>query len=145
MWHPDWAPPADVKHDIPCLPNLINGGTPGNPMGVAALVLTGGDYAIHGTNRPQSVGGFVSYGCIRMYNADITRLFREVTSAPRSMWCPEPEPAGQAGAPGFPNGPPPLSCPGAAIIHAHRQRPSQDHARCATRSRATASAAAAFA
>ncbi len=78
MWHPDWAPPAEVKHDIPSLPNLIRGGTPANPMGVAALVLTGGDYAIHGTNRPNSVGGFVSYGCIRMYNQDITRLFQEV-------------------------------------------------------------------
>jgi lipoprotein-anchoring transpeptidase ErfK/SrfK len=78
MWEPDWAPPAEVKHDIPSLPNLIRGGTPANPMGVAALVLTGGDYAIHGTNRPQSVGGFVSYGCIRMYNSDITHLFTEV-------------------------------------------------------------------
>ena len=78
MWHPDWAPPAEVKHDIPSLPNLIRGGTSGNPMGVAALVLTGGDYAIHGTNRPQSVGGFVSYGCIRMYNADIAQLFQQV-------------------------------------------------------------------
>lgn len=78
MWEPDWAPPAEVKHDIPSLPNLIKGGTPGNPMGVAALVLTGGDYAIHGTNRPGSVGHFVSYGCIRMYNSDITRLFAEV-------------------------------------------------------------------
>ncbi len=78
MWHPDWAPPAEVKHDIPSLPNLIKGGTAANPMGVAALVLTGGDYAIHGTNRPNSVGGFVSYGCIRMYNQDITRLFQQV-------------------------------------------------------------------
>lgn len=78
MWEPDWAPPAEVKHDIPSLPNLIRGGTPQNPMGVAALVLTGGDYAIHGTNRPASVGHFVSYGCIRMYNSDITRLFAEV-------------------------------------------------------------------
>ena len=78
MWHPDWAPPAEVKRDIPSLPNLIRGGTPENPMGVAALVLTGGDYAIHGTNRPKSVGGFVSYGCIRMYNSDISRLFARV-------------------------------------------------------------------
>ena len=78
MWEPDWSPPAEVKHDIPSLPNLIRGGTPANPIGVAALVLTGGDYAIHGTNRPQSVGGFVSYGCIRRYNSDSTRLFAEV-------------------------------------------------------------------
>jgi lipoprotein-anchoring transpeptidase ErfK/SrfK len=28
---------------------------------------------------PGSVGGFVSYGCIRMYNADITDLFDRVS------------------------------------------------------------------
>jgi len=39
-----------------------------NPMGVAAMTLSGGEYAIHGTNMPGSVGGFVSYGCIRMLN-----------------------------------------------------------------------------
>ena len=83
MWHPDWAPPAEVKHDIPRLPNLIKGGTPSNPMGVAALVLTGGDYAIHGTNRPQSVGGFVSYGCIRLYNAELRGCSSRLASGPR--------------------------------------------------------------
>jgi lipoprotein-anchoring transpeptidase ErfK/SrfK len=31
----------------------------------------GGQYAIHGTNNPGSIGGFVSHGCIRMYNSDI--------------------------------------------------------------------------
>jgi lipoprotein-anchoring transpeptidase ErfK/SrfK len=31
----------------------------------------GGEYAIHGTNNPGSIGGFVSYGCIRMHNADV--------------------------------------------------------------------------
>jgi len=34
-------------------------------MGVAAMTLAGGEYAIHGTNMPGSVGGFVSYDCIR--------------------------------------------------------------------------------
>ena len=48
-------------------------------MGVAAMTLAGGQYAIHGTNVPGSVGGFVSYGCIRMYNADITDLYRRVS------------------------------------------------------------------
>jgi lipoprotein-anchoring transpeptidase ErfK/SrfK len=77
--NPDWSPPADVKHDKPWIPNLIRGGTPQNPMGVAAMTLAGGQYAIHGTNMPGSVGGFVSYGCIRMYNADITDLFGRVS------------------------------------------------------------------
>ena len=47
-------------------------------MGAAALTLNGGEYAIHGTNRPGSVGRFVSYGCIRMYNQDVLDLFKRV-------------------------------------------------------------------
>jgi lipoprotein-anchoring transpeptidase ErfK/SrfK len=76
---PAWMPPAEVKHDIPSIPDYIPGGVPSNPMGAAAMVLTGGEYAIHGTNRPGSVGGFVSYGCIRMLNADILGLYRLVS------------------------------------------------------------------
>ncbi len=60
--NPAWSPPAEVKHDVPSLPNVIPGGSPHNPMGVAAMTLAGGEYAIHGTNVPNSVGGFVSYG-----------------------------------------------------------------------------------
>lgn len=76
---PAWSPPADVKRDNPRIPNVIAGGSPANPMGVAAMTLAGGEYAIHGTNRPGSVGGFVSYGCVRMYNEDITDLFQRVS------------------------------------------------------------------
>ena len=75
---PAWSPPAEVKRDKPSLPNVIPGGTPQNPMGVAAMTLAGTEYAIHGTNMPGSIGGFVSYGCIRMYNQDITDLFDRV-------------------------------------------------------------------
>src|ERR1044072_1961499 len=73
--HPAWSPPAEVKRDKPSLPSVIPGGSPRNPMGGAALTLAGGEYAIHGTNSPRSIGGFVSYGCVRMYNQDITDLF----------------------------------------------------------------------
>jgi lipoprotein-anchoring transpeptidase ErfK/SrfK len=76
---PAWSPPAEVKRDKPSLPNVIPGGSPSNPMGAAALTLSGGgEYAIHGTNNPGSVGGFVSYGCIRMYNADVLDLYNRV-------------------------------------------------------------------
>ncbi|MFL5285630.1 MAG: L,D-transpeptidase family protein [Rhodopila sp.] len=34
--------------------------------------------AIHGTNRPESIGTFASYGCIPMLNQDITDLFERV-------------------------------------------------------------------
>jgi lipoprotein-anchoring transpeptidase ErfK/SrfK len=77
---PAWSPPAEVKRDKPSLPSVIPGGAPNNPMGVAALTLSGGDqYAIHGTNAPGSIGGFVSYGCIRMHNSDIMDLFGRVS------------------------------------------------------------------
>jgi len=77
--NPAWSPPAEVKRDKPSLPDMIPGGSPRNPMGVAAMTLAGGEYAIHGTNSPKSIGGFVSYGCIRMYNADITDLYSRVS------------------------------------------------------------------
>jgi lipoprotein-anchoring transpeptidase ErfK/SrfK len=38
----------------------------------------GMSYAIHGTNKPESIGRFASYGCIRMLNQDITDLFGRV-------------------------------------------------------------------
>lgn len=77
--NPAWSPPAEVKRDNPRLPDVIPGGSPRNPMGVAAMTLSGGEYAIHGTNVPSSVGGYVSYGCIRMYNADISDLYNRVS------------------------------------------------------------------
>jgi lipoprotein-anchoring transpeptidase ErfK/SrfK len=77
--NPAWSPPKEVKHDKPNMPDVIPGGSPRNPMGVAAMTLSGGEYAIHGTNMPGSVGGFVSYGCIRMLNADISDLYQRVS------------------------------------------------------------------
>jgi lipoprotein-anchoring transpeptidase ErfK/SrfK len=77
--YPAWSPPLTIRRDNPRLPDVIPGGAPNNPMGVAALTLSGGEYAIHGTNRPGSIGGFVSYGCIRMHNSDIADLFERVS------------------------------------------------------------------
>jgi lipoprotein-anchoring transpeptidase ErfK/SrfK len=75
---PAWSPPAEIRRDKPGLPDVIPGGSASNPMGAAALTLSGGQYAIHGTNNPGSIGGFVSYGCIRMYNQDIVDLYGRV-------------------------------------------------------------------
>jgi lipoprotein-anchoring transpeptidase ErfK/SrfK len=76
---PAWAPPDMIRRENPRLPAVIPGGAANNPMGEAALTLRGGEYAIHGTNRPASIGGFVSHGCIRMYNSDIRELYRLVS------------------------------------------------------------------
>lgn len=75
---PAWSPSAEVRRDFPNLPSVIPGGARNNPMGVAALTLSNGNYAIHGTNRPGSIGRAVSYGCIRMANRDIQDLFQRV-------------------------------------------------------------------
>lgn len=75
---PAWSPPAEVRRDNPRLPDVIPGGSPRNPMGPRALTLNGGEYAIHGTNMPRSIGTYASYGCIRMLNADIVDLFDRV-------------------------------------------------------------------
>src|SRR5215217_1092275 len=76
---PAWSPTPEIKRDNPKLPDLIPGGSPKNPMGARALTLTGGKYAIHGTNRPESVGKDASYGCIRMLNAHVIDLYGRVT------------------------------------------------------------------
>ena len=83
--NPDWAPPAVVRRDHPELPGLIPGGSPHNPMGVAALTLDRDEIAIHGTtkNMRRSIGTAASYGCIRMYNEDVVDLFNRVSVGTR--------------------------------------------------------------
>lgn len=80
-YEPDWSPPAVVRADHPELPNLIPGGSPRNPMGVAALTLDRGEVAIHGTTAKMraSVGTAASYGCIRMLNEDVVDLYSRVS------------------------------------------------------------------
>ncbi len=50
---------------------------PGGMLGTRWLGLSipTGNYGIHGTNNPSSIGGYVSNGCIRMYNRDVEELF----------------------------------------------------------------------
>ena len=85
--HPAWTPPPEVRRDIPSLPHVVPPG-PRNPLGPRALGLGRAFYAIHGTNRPKSIGGFVSYGCIRMYNSDIIDLFERVRVGTRVIVLP---------------------------------------------------------
>jgi lipoprotein-anchoring transpeptidase ErfK/SrfK len=75
---PSWGPPIDIWRANPNLPAVIPGGSPRNPMGEAVLGLDRGNYAIHGTNNPASIGHYVSHGCIRMYNQDIVDLYGRV-------------------------------------------------------------------
>ncbi len=59
----------------------IPGGSPRNPLGYRWLGLSlggGGQYGIHGTNNPSSIGKYASGGCIRMHNKDVSWLFDKV-------------------------------------------------------------------
>jgi len=38
----------------------------------------GDGYALHGTNKPETVGRSVSHGCVRLRNEDIQRLYEIV-------------------------------------------------------------------
>lgn len=74
---PVWSPPAEVRRDKPNLPHLIPPG-PRNPLGPRAMLLGNGEYAIHGTNNPSSIGRNASYGCIRMHNEHVIDLYNRV-------------------------------------------------------------------
>jgi lipoprotein-anchoring transpeptidase ErfK/SrfK len=80
---PAWQAPASIRKDYRSLPLVVPSGSPRNPMGAAAMTLNGGEYAIHGTNAPGTIGGFVSHGCIRMFNEDIMDLYSRVSVGTR--------------------------------------------------------------
>jgi len=74
---PDWHPPQEMIERQPYLPRFMAGG-PGNPLGARALYLGGTVYRVHGTNAPDTIGGHVSSGCIRMLNEDVIDLYARV-------------------------------------------------------------------
>jgi lipoprotein-anchoring transpeptidase ErfK/SrfK len=74
---PDWNPPEQMIERQPYLPRFMAGGD-GNPLGARALYLGNTIYRIHGTNQPSTIGSFVSSGCIRLTNEDITDLYARV-------------------------------------------------------------------
>ena len=57
---PAWTPPAEVRADKPGSARRDPRQRPNNPMGVAAMTLSGGEYAIHGTNKPEPIGKFAT-------------------------------------------------------------------------------------
>ena len=71
---PDWTPPPQMIQRQPYLPRFVAGG-PSNPLGARAMYLSDSVYRIHGTNAPETIGGFVSSGCIRLLNEDVIDLY----------------------------------------------------------------------
>jgi hypothetical protein len=69
--NPTWYPP-DQPYSVPSGPE--------NPLGYRWLGFSG-NYGIHGTNQPDSIGSSVSNGCIRMQENDVESLFAAVDDA----------------------------------------------------------------
>ena len=67
--NPSWIDPSDPEYEVPSGPD--------NPLGYRWMQIYG-NYGIHGTNRPESIGGYVSNGCIRMNERDVEELFDAV-------------------------------------------------------------------
>jgi|688.fasta_scaffold03254_2 hypothetical protein len=71
--NPGWINPFNPRISIPPGKN--------NPLGTLWIGFhdnKGGEYGIHGTNQPNSVGKSVSHGCVRMLIPDIEDLFERV-------------------------------------------------------------------
>ena len=64
--NPSWIKPEDPTVEIPSGPE--------NPLGYRWMQFQG-NYGIHGTNLPGSVGKYVSNGCVRMREADVETLY----------------------------------------------------------------------
>jgi lipoprotein-anchoring transpeptidase ErfK/SrfK len=88
---PDWHPPAEMIARQPYLPRFMAGG-PGNPLGARAMYLGTSQYRIHGTNDPSTIGKFVSSGCVRLINEDVTDLFSRVDVGTRVVVLPKNAP-----------------------------------------------------
>ena len=66
---PPWIDPSNPEYEVPS--------GAGNPLGYRWMQIYG-NYGIHGTNNPSSIGFYVSNGCIRMREADVEELFDNV-------------------------------------------------------------------
>jgi len=108
---PDWHPPEEMIDRQPYLPRFMAGG-PGNPLGARALYLGKTVYRIHGTNQPSTIGTFVSSGCIRLTNEDVTDLYTRVKVGTRVVVLPGKAPPS---APAVPLNPPTAAVPAGAV------------------------------
>ncbi|CZU28583.1 L,D-transpeptidase family protein [Enterobacter ludwigii] len=93
--NPTWTPTPGIRarslEQGIKLPPVVPAG-PNNPLGRFALRLGvgHGEYLIHGTSAPDSVGLRVSSGCMRMNAPDIKALFEQVRVGTRVQIINEP-------------------------------------------------------
>lgn len=64
------------------------------------MYLGSSEFRIHGTNDPTTIGKFVSSGCIRLTNEDVSDLFSRVTVGTRVVVLPKNTPVQARGGSG---------------------------------------------
>ena len=72
---PSWRPTPAMKVRNPEWPDVVEGGSPENPLGTHALYLSWEFYRIHGTHDTRKIGRRSSNGCVGLYNEHIQELF----------------------------------------------------------------------
>ncbi len=72
---PSWRPTPAMKERNPEWPDVVEGGSPDNPLGTHALYLSWTYYRIHGTHDTRKIGRRSSNGCVGLYNEHIQELF----------------------------------------------------------------------
>jgi lipoprotein-anchoring transpeptidase ErfK/SrfK len=123
---PDWNPPEQMIERQPYLPRFMAGGE-GNPLGARALYLGNTLYRIHGTNQPSTIGTFVSSGCIRLSNEDITDLYKRVKVGTRVVVLRGGAPTSTAAAPTRSSAGAPAAGPGSSpASDASKKRPKPE-------------------
>lgn len=73
--NPPWRPTPSMKKTNPDWPDVVEGGSPDNPLGTRALYLSWTYYRIHGTHDTRKIGRRSSNGCVGMYNEHVEELF----------------------------------------------------------------------
>ncbi len=73
--NPTWRPTPSMKERNPEWPDVVEGGSPDNPLGTRALYLSWTYYRIHGTHDTRKIGRRSSNGCIGLYNEHVEELF----------------------------------------------------------------------
>ncbi|SDD78153.1 L,D-transpeptidase [Ruegeria marina] len=73
--NPSWTPTASMRERDPTLPDRIEGGVPGNPLGTRAMYLSWPAYLVHGTHDTRKIGRQSSSGCIGLYNQHVEELY----------------------------------------------------------------------
>lgn len=72
---PTWRPTPAMRERNPEWPEVVEGGSPDNPLGTHALYLSWTYYRIHGTHDTRKIGRRSSNGCVGLYNEHIQELF----------------------------------------------------------------------